>query len=117
MVGTTQHELPVGRTPLGVVWLKEIGAVLAQAPKTASKHARIIVLITILVFANLAGRKIENNEDQTRFFRRTSVMAQLKKPPANGTFGFCRHTSQGTKNQKSHFFANALTPYRPKNLS
>ena len=25
----------------------------------------------------------------------------------NGTFGFSRHTSQRSKNQKNHFFANA----------
>ena len=40
-----------------------------------------------------------------------------KAHPQNGTFGFSRHTSQRSKNQKSHFFANALTPFRPKNLS
>jgi hypothetical protein len=40
-----------------------------------------------------------------------SVVRQCKKDSrhANGTFGFCRHTSQNSKNQKSHFFANAPT--------
>jgi len=37
----------------------EIGTILAQPPKTASKHARIIVLLTKYEFANLAGQKIE----------------------------------------------------------
>jgi len=37
----------------------EIGTVLAQAQKTASKHARIIVLLTTHVFDNLAGQKLK----------------------------------------------------------
>ena len=59
MVGTTRHELPVGRTPIAVMLVTEIGTILAQPPKTASKHARIIVLLTKYEFANLAGQKIE----------------------------------------------------------
>jgi len=68
VVGTTQHELPVERTPIGVVWLKEIGAVLAQAPKTASKHAPKIALLTTHVFANLAGQKLKTMKIKRGFW-------------------------------------------------
>ncbi len=37
------------------------------------------------------------------------LSVSVKSRPANGTFGFSRHTSQRSKNQKSHFFANART--------
>jgi hypothetical protein len=39
-----------------------------------------------------------------------------KKPTAqNGTFGFSRQTSQRSKKPNEPFFANVLTPFRPKN--
>jgi hypothetical protein len=54
------------------------------------------------------------DNDSAKFNEQTD---DKKARPQNGTFGFSRHTSQRSKNQKSHFFANALTPFRPKNLS
>ncbi len=42
----------------------------------------------------------------------------LAAQAANGTFGFApTHKPTLRQNQKSHFFANALTPFRHKNLS
>jgi hypothetical protein len=54
------------------------------------------------------------DNDSAKFNEQTD---DKKARPQNGTFGFSQHTSQRSKNQKSHFFANALTPFRPKNLS
>jgi hypothetical protein len=58
-----------------------------------------------------------NPKEQTTVQKLTNRQTTKKPTAQNGTFGFCRHTSQRSKNQKSHFFANALTPFRPKNLS
>jgi hypothetical protein len=58
-----------------------------------------------------------NPKEQTTVQKLTNRQTTKKPTAQNGTFGFCRHTSQRSKNQKSHFFANALTPFRPKTLS
>ncbi len=41
-----------------------------------------------------------------------SLSVSVKSRPINGTFGFSRHSSQRSKNQKSHFFASALADNR-----
>jgi hypothetical protein len=46
------------------------------------------------------------DNDSAKFNEQTD---DKKARPQNGTFGFSRHTSQRSKNQKSHFFANART--------
>lgn len=58
-----------------------------------------------------------NPKEQTTVQKLTSKQMTKKPTAQNGTFGFPRHTSQSSKNQKSHFFAHTLTPFRLKNLS
>jgi len=49
-----------------------------------------------------------------RVFRRTDVTTHTKSRPANGTFGFSRHTSQRSKNQKSHFLPTHEKRKKPR---